>query len=151
QWVASAGGVDRTVRVWRAAGRPGVAILHGPTRAVGGGRVNKGGPPLGALRCQAENFPSPDGPVRVWGGDPRATLPVLRGHTRTIYPVAVSPDSRWIASGSWDTKVHLWDAATGELCGTLPHLGIVWTLTFGPDGSWLVSGTNDDRVRIWDL
>jgi WD40 repeat protein/tRNA A-37 threonylcarbamoyl transferase component Bud32 len=151
QWVASAGGVDRTVRVWRATGRQDVAILHGHTGAVVAVAFNKDGHRLASLSCESKIGLAPDDTVRVWDVDPQATLPVLRGHTRTIYPVAFSPDSRWIASGSWDTKVFLWDAATGELCGTLPHLGIVWTLTFGPDGSWLVSGTNDDRVRIWDL
>jgi WD40 repeat protein len=77
---------------------------------------------------------------------------VLRGHESYIYPVAYSPDSRWLASGSWDRKVRLWDAATGELCATLPHASFVWDLAFGPDGTWLVTGCpRDDRLRIWDV
>jgi WD40 repeat protein len=82
--------------------------------------------------------------------DPQATLPVLRGHTSYVYPVAFSPDGRWIASGSWDNTVRLWDGATGEPCAVLPHPGIVRCLVFGPDGRWLVS-SNDDRLRIWDV
>ena len=78
--------------------------------------------------------------MRVWDVDPQATLPVLRGHTGAIYPVAYSPDGRWLASGSWDSTVRLWDAATGEPCATLPHPSIVWGLAFGPDGTWLVTG-----------
>ncbi len=79
--------------------------------------------------------------MRIWDVDPRATLPVLRGHTRatsTRWPIA--PDGRWLASGSWDHTVRLWDAATGEPCATLPHPSFVWDLAFGPDGTWLVTG-----------
>jgi WD40 repeat protein len=93
-----------------------------------------------------------DDTVRVWEVDPQATLPVLRGHGNGIYPMAFSPEGRWIASGGWDHEVRLWDAATGAPCARLRHPDVVHGLAFGPDGTWLVSASMaDNRLRVWDV
>ena len=77
---------------------------------------------------------------------------MLRGHTSYVYPVAYSPDGQWIASGSWDNTVRLWDAVTGESCAILPHPGLVRALAFSPDSSWLVSGCHpDESLQIWNV
>ena len=37
------------------------------------------------------------------------------GHTNTVRAVAVAPDGSWLASGSGDGAVRIWDAATGHV------------------------------------
>jgi WD40 repeat protein len=152
QWIASAGS-DRTIRVWRAKDRLDVAILHGHTGSVS--RVAFAPRASGRMRLVSLStepaFLRGDRTVRVWDIDPRATLPALRGHDSYVYPVAFSPDGKWLASGSWDNKLRLWDAATGEPCATLSQPGIVWTMAYSPDGAWLMTGSDrDDRLRILD-
>jgi WD40 repeat protein len=161
-WVASAG-TDRTIRVWRATGREDLAVLHGHTAAVIRVAFAPDGRRLASASLTGDTAHgwARDDTVRVWDVDPEATLPVLRGHTSFVYPVAFSPEGRWIASGGWDEpgpgerahpSLHLWDAATGEQCATLPHPGIVRCLAFGPDSTWLVTGGDgDDLLRIWDV
>jgi eukaryotic-like serine/threonine-protein kinase len=151
QWIASAG-ADRTIRVWQAAGRQDVAVLHGHTGAVTGLAFATGGRRLASLSHENPSWSATDHTVRIWEVDPHVPLPVLRGHTSYVYPVAFSSDGRWIASGGWDNTARLWDAATGELCATLPQPGIVLTLDFSPDGRSLVTASlGDDRLRIWDV
>jgi eukaryotic-like serine/threonine-protein kinase len=66
--------------------------------------------------------------------------------------VAYSPNGQWLASGSWDKTVRVWDARTGELFAILPHPAVVWALAFGPDSLWLATSCHgDDQLRIWDV
>ena len=43
----------------------------------------------------------------------------LQGHNDWIYALAVSPDSKTVASGSWDGEVKLWNLADGKLKKTV--------------------------------
>ena len=122
-WVAS-GGTDRTVRVWGAANRHDVAVLHGHTGVVSELAFTADGRRLASASQSGRAGDTGDGTVRIWEVGRQADTSVLRGHTSYIYPVAYSPDGRWIASGSWDNTVRLWDAATGESCAILPHAGV---------------------------
>ncbi len=71
---------------------------------------------------------------------------------RGIHAVAFSPDGRWLASGSVDHAIKLWDVTLRREVRTLTgHTELVFTVTFSPDGHWLASGSQDKTVKLWEL
>ena len=76
------------------------------------------------------------------------------GHDGNISAFAVSPDSRWVASGSSDSTVIVWDARHGNIVEqwVCPSYAIVPTsLAFSPDSRYLVCGSEDGKATVWDL
>lgn len=79
-------------------------------------------------------------------------LVMQTGHAKTIDAVVFSPNNSWVASGSFDNTIKIWETESGrELRSLTGHEGAVNCLAVSPDGRWLVSGGNDRAVKIWDV
>jgi len=68
-----------------------------------------------------------------------------------VVSVAFSADGKLIVSGSLDTTVRLWDAATGQPIGQplTGHTETVTGVAFSPDGQRIVSGSADSTLHLW--
>jgi WD40 repeat protein len=103
--------------------------------------------------------------LRLWEVASGQEVLSFMGHQRGVAAVAVSPDSRLLASSSGrpllfrdlnrskaPRKVRLWDMATGQQIATFAgHAEDVTCLAFTPDGNRLVSGFVNGTVLVWDI
>ncbi len=68
-----------------------------------------------------------------------------------IWSIAYSPDGCYLAGGSLDGTVFLWQNSDGQAIQLYHgHTALVYTLAFSPDGQWLVSGSEDKTICVWD-
>ena len=78
----------------------------------------------------------------------------LEGHKSTVNAVNFSSDGQFLASGSDDTTIRLWNPANGGYIRTLTgHQDIINSIAFSPDSKMLASasGRQDPAIRLWEL
>ncbi|TBU37478.1 quinon protein alcohol dehydrogenase-like superfamily [Dichomitus squalens] len=128
-------------------------------RIVGGGRGSK--PLKGNLRNMAlkKRFRTlwKKGAIRV--ELPRSTdtahaeTTAVRGHSRPVKALLVSPDSRWVASAASDGAIILWDARRQVLSREWSAVGKVEhfvSLAFSQDSRCLASA-GDHELVVWSI
>ncbi|MBE9104817.1 serine/threonine protein kinase [Nostoc cf. edaphicum LEGE 07299] len=100
----------------------------------------------------------------------------LKGHSSMVHAIAISPDGQFIASGSNDKTIKLWQVGTGKLVRQLgrwssSHSSMVNSVAFSPISSYLsyqgesgksagvaglnrgilASGSWDNTIKLWDV
>ncbi|KGL81881.1 Notchless protein 1, partial [Tinamus guttatus] len=75
----------------------------------------------------------------------------MTGHQALINQVLFSPDTRIIASASFDKSIKLWDGRTGKYVTSLRgHVSAVYQIAWSADSRLLVSGSSDSTLKVWD-
>ncbi|KIJ05906.1 hypothetical protein PAXINDRAFT_92785 [Paxillus involutus ATCC 200175] len=93
--------------------------------------------------------------ISIWRQEERRMLgEPLQGHSNSVRSIDASPDSRYLASDSWDDTVEQWDLGSGTEVGKpiKAHDGAVksmWRTGQGVD-EVLILGTDDGMIRRWN-
>ena len=74
----------------------------------------------------------------------------MNGHAEAILATQFSPEGRYLASGSGDTTVRLWDLTTESPQATLEgHKDHVLVIAWAPNGQYIASGCKKGQIILW--
>ncbi len=81
-----------------------------------------------------------------------AQVVLTQGHTDQINSIDVSPNERWMASGSNSKIVKIWDIPSSREFTTLgPNDGRINSLKFTPDNKLIAALINHGSIKVWDF
>ncbi|CAM8958641.1 unnamed protein product [Rhodiola kirilowii] len=79
-------------------------------------------------------------------------LRILAGHLSDVDCVRWHENCNYIATGSSDKTVRLWDVQSGECVRIfIGHRSMILSLAMSPDGRYMASGDEDGTINMWDL
>ena len=104
------------------------------------------------------------GEIRLWNtrtgdeqGIPLADLSAgIPRNIPNVLALAFSPHGTWLASGTADGKIQMWDVVTGSALTVFAepteqeNLGRILALAFSPDSTLLAAGTRG-RIQLWEV
>jgi WD40 repeat protein len=100
--------------------------------------------------------------IVLWDMTARRLLWTLDGHSHLAETLAISPDERFLVSGSFDKMIAVWELASGQRVHLLEgHLRSIAALAISPEGRLLASAggakgfpvevDKPHQIRLWDL
>ena len=78
-------------------------------------------------------------------------LDTLSEHSDDVWTVDFSENNEWLASGSYDDTIKIWNTSNWSEITTLTgHSDDVISVDFSENNEWLASGSWDDTIKIWN-
>ena len=96
-------------------------------------------------------FNNPNDVIRIYNYKSEKLLKIIKSHKNAVLDLAFSPDNRYLASGSGNFKVKLWDTADFSLKSTIDfHTNAVYAVKFIKIGGneFVVSAGYDNQVAL---
>ncbi|MCE9552288.1 MAG: WD40 repeat domain-containing protein [Planctomycetes bacterium] len=152
--VAVSDSLSRTrIKLYRSADRPSLQSLRGHLSPPISGAFSPNSTWFAICADRSQE-------ATVWNLQPvaaaAAAVPsTLSGHTAPVQALAFSPDSRHLATASWDKTVRIWELSTRQQVAVLEgHRDQVCSVAFSADGRQLASGAageGDTTTIVWNV
>lgn len=153
RWLATASD-DSFVKIWDVKTGKCLQILENHTAAANTVAFSQDGTLLASS--------SQDGTIQLWRLQAHSANPLFQPIAQPwktlcelpqrVWSIAFSPDSKFLACGSEDHNLYVWDVETGDCLQILQgHSDWVRRVAFSPDGQFLASGSTDRTVKLWEI
>jgi len=142
--IASAGGRDKTIKVWDAATGTELVTIQGHKETVCSVAFSPDGKHIVSG--------SHDKTAKVWDAADGREMMTLSGHKNYVYSAVYSADGKRIVSSSHDGTIKVWDSASGaELMTLSGYKEAANSARYSPDGKRIISaGGWDGKIKVWD-
>lgn len=94
--------------------------------------------------------------IRFWNIETSETIKIMKGHIREITALDISPNEKWLLSGSLDADIKIWDIEKNISCRAfMEHCFAVRSVRFHPAGNQVTSLAHfpgkAGRILVWDF
>jgi WD40 repeat protein len=148
RWLGGRGATPQDLYVWDVASGRSIAHIVGLQ-----GGSNSRDLAVFSPESRLFAFATDKWEVKLWDIAKRQFLRTLGPHPWRVYAICFSPDSRFVASSSWEGDIRIFEVATGKevIAPLYGHGSGVHALSFSQNGATLVSGGDDSSVRFWNV
>jgi WD40 repeat protein len=94
---------------------------------------------------------SADQRIRLWDTRTWKETACFKGHMNIVDSIAVSPDGRWLASGSKDRSVRVWNLKANPLSEVSRTLTNAVGFAVSPKAEFFATVNDDDTLSVWNL
>lgn len=92
-----------------------------------------------------------DGTVKIWDSATGVCRNTLKRHTQPVYAIAFSHCGKYLASGSLDSDLHVWNVADGALLRSYNGKGGIFEVSWSPQGHRIAACTSDSTLCVLDF
>ncbi|KAI9292117.1 WD40 repeat-like protein [Neoconidiobolus thromboides FSU 785] len=144
----ASGSDDKLVKLWNNNQKTPIKTLSGHEGSIS--QVKWGLAPIGPNNTRLLFSASDDKSVCVWDVLNGTMLYRFLDHSCRISAIAISPDSKFLASCALDSNVHVYNTSDGKKVKTYFRLGDLFDIKWCPNGHSVAGCFADSSVALFD-
>ncbi len=90
-----------------------------------------------------------DNAINIYSIETQSKIKELRSHKESINSLSWSPNEKYLASGSYDTNVKIWDIENSKVITTLSNNNTIEDVEWSFSGENIASIDRDRNLRVW--